>query len=93
MDEIIIYESSTNQIEVSIQSEKETVWHTQEQLSVLFERDRTVIGRHIRNIFKEKELDEKVVCAKFAHTTQHGAIHGKIQSKEKNAKKTINIQL
>jgi prophage maintenance system killer protein len=82
MNEIIIYESSTNQIEVSIQSEKETVWLTQEQLSVLFERDRTVIGRHIRNIFKEEELDEKVVCAKFAHTTQHGAIQGKIQSKE-----------
>jgi prophage maintenance system killer protein len=82
MNEIIIYESSTNQIEVSIQSEKETVWLTQEQLSVLFERDRTVIGRHIRNIFKEEELDEKVVCAKFAHTTQHGAIHGKVQSKE-----------
>lgn len=82
MNEIIIYESSTNQIEVSIQSEKETVWLTQEQLSVLFERDRTVIGRHIRNIFKEKELDEKVVCAKFAHTTQHGAIQGKIQSKD-----------
>jgi prophage maintenance system killer protein len=82
MNEIIIYESSTNQIEVSIQSEKETVWLTQEKLSVLFERDRTVIGRHIRNIFKEKELDEKVVCAKFAHTTQHGAIQGKIQSKD-----------
>jgi len=82
MNEIIIYESSTNQIEVSIQSEKETVWLTQEQLSVLFERDRTVIGRHIRNIFKEKELDEKVVCANFAHTTQHGAIQGKIQSKD-----------
>ncbi|UAM99593.1 virulence RhuM family protein [Polaribacter litorisediminis] len=82
MNEIIIYESSTNQIEVSIQSEKETVWLTQEQLSVLFERDRTVIGRHIRNIFKEEELDEKVVCAKFAHTTQHGAIQGKVQSKE-----------
>ncbi|SDE98947.1 virulence protein RhuM/Fic/DOC family protein [Cellulophaga baltica] len=82
MNEIIIYESNTNQIEVSIQFEKETVWLTQAQLAVLFERDRTVIGRHIRNIFKEQELDEDVVCANFAHTTQHGAIEGKSQSKD-----------
>ena len=45
-------------------------------------RDRTVIGKHISNIFKEKELDEKVVCAKFAHTTQHGAQNWKTQTKE-----------
>jgi hypothetical protein len=43
MNEIIIYESSNNQIEVNIQFEKETVWLNQEQLAVLFERDRTVI--------------------------------------------------
>lgn len=48
-------------------------------MSKLFERDRTVIGRHIRNIFNEGELNEKVACANFAHTTQHGAIKGKIQ--------------
>ncbi|MCL7763167.1 virulence RhuM family protein [Polaribacter sp. Z014] len=82
MNEIIIYESSNNQIEVNIQFEKETVWLNQEQLAILFERDRTVIGRHIRNIFKEQELDEKVVCANFAHTTKHGAIEGKQQSKD-----------
>ncbi|TXD53634.1 MULTISPECIES: RhuM family protein [unclassified Polaribacter] len=82
MNEIIIYESSKNQIEVNIQFEKETVWLNQEQLAVLFERDRTVIGRHIRNIFKEQELDEKVVCANFAHTTKHGAIEGKSQLKD-----------
>ena len=61
--------------------EKETVWLNQEQLSSLFERDRTSISRHIRNIFKESELSEKVVCAKFAHTTQHGALVDKKQTK------------
>lgn len=82
MSKIIIYESKTNQIEVSVQFEKDTVWLNMAQLAVLFERDRTVIGRHIRNIFKEKELIEKEVCANFAHTTQHGAIPGKSQDKQ-----------
>ena len=48
-------------------------------MSILFGRDRTVIGRHIRNIFAEGELQEDVVCAKNAHTTQHGAIKDKKQ--------------
>lgn len=82
MNEIIIYKSKTNQIEVTVQFEKDTVWLNLSQIAALFERDRTVIGRHIRNVFIEKELDEKVVCAEFAHTTQHGAIKGKYQSKD-----------
>jgi len=41
-----------------------------------------VIRRHIRNIFNENELEEKVVSADFAHTTQHGAITGKTQLKQ-----------
>jgi len=45
----------------------------------LFGRDRTVITKHINNIFKEGELEREEVCAKFAHTTIHGAIKGKSQ--------------
>ena len=82
MNEIIIYESKSNQIEVTVQFEKDTVWLNLSQIAALFERDRTVIGRHIRNIFKERELNEEVVCAEFAHTTQHGAVKGKFQSKD-----------
>ncbi len=51
-------------------------------MSELFERDRTVITKHISNIFKEGELDEKLVCANFAHTTRHGAIIDKTQEQE-----------
>ena len=47
----------------------------------MFQKDRTVIGRHISNIFKEGELEEELVCAKYAHTTQHGAIPDKKQVK------------
>lgn len=60
----------------------ETVWLTQAQMAELFQKDRTVIGRHIRNIFKEGELDKKVVSVKIAHTTQHGAMSGKTQRQE-----------
>jgi prophage maintenance system killer protein len=77
--EIIIYQAPDGTTDLDVRLENETVWLTQEQMATLFQRDRTVIGRHIRNIFSEDELDEKVVCAKFAHTTQHGAMTGKSQ--------------
>ena len=68
--------------QLDVKLENETVWLTQAQMAELFQKDRTVIGRHIRNIFKEGELDEKVVSAKIAHTTKHGAIEGKTQRQE-----------
>lgn len=80
-NEIEIYQSPDGHAEVQVTFEGETVWLNQEQLGQLFDRDRTVVGRHIRNIFKEGELDESVACADFAHTTEHGAIKGKTQSK------------
>ena len=42
-------------------------------LQMQMAKDRTVIGRHIRNAIKEGEIDSKTICAKFAHITQHGA--------------------
>lgn len=79
VNQIEIYKSKDNTPEVSVIFEKDSVWLTQSQLSDLFNKDRTVISKHISNIFKENELDKGVVCAKFAHTTQHGAIQGKTQ--------------
>ena len=78
---IEIYQSTDGQTNVEVTFDDETVWLSQEQLGLLFERDRTVVGRHIKNIFREGELEEEVVCANFAHTTQHGAIQGKTQTK------------
>ena len=76
--EIILYQPD-NSIHLEVIVKDETVWLTQVQMGMLFGRDRTVIGRHIRNIFIEDELQEDVVCAKFAHTTPHGAIKDKMQ--------------
>ncbi len=80
-NEIILYRPNDT-ISLEVRLENETVWLTQQQIAELFERDRTVIGRHIKNCFIEGELDPKVVCAKFAHTTQHGAIANKTQLKD-----------
>lgn len=79
---IEIYKGLEGEVVFNVDAENETIWATQAQISQLFGVDRTVIGRHIRNIFKTGELDEKVVCAKNAHTTQHGAITGKTQVHE-----------
>jgi prophage maintenance system killer protein len=51
-------------------------------MAELFQKDRTVITRHINNVFKEKELEREEVSVKIAHTTQHGAIEGKTQTQE-----------
>ena len=59
MGEIVIYKSELNQIEVSVQLDKETVWLNQSEITTLFERDQSVISRHINNVFKEGELDKK----------------------------------
>ena len=58
-DEIVIYQSEDGQVKVDVLFENETVWLTQQQMSLLFQKDRTVITRHVSNIFSEGELDEK----------------------------------
>jgi prophage maintenance system killer protein len=78
--EIIIYQTPDGITNLDVRLEEETVWLTQVQMSELFQRERTVISKHIRNIFAEGELQENMVCANFAHTTQHGAIKGKMQT-------------
>ena len=65
-DEIVLYKPN-EQFQLEVQLKDETVWLNVNQIALLFDRDRTVISRHIRNIYKEGELDENITCAKFAH--------------------------
>ena len=69
---IEIYKAIKGEVVFNVDAENETIWATQAQIAELFDIDRTVIGRHLRNIFKEGELDEKRVCAKNAHTGPDG---------------------
>ena len=79
-NEIIIFENQEVKLEVNIKDE--TVWLSIEQMAKLFGRDRTVITRHINNIFKDDELNKNEVCAIFAHTTKHGALSDRTQTRE-----------
>ena len=81
-NQIIIYQTEDGQTQVDVRMENDTVWLTQAQMAELFQKDRTVITRHINNVFKDGELNREEVCAKIAHTTRHGAMEGKIQVQE-----------
>ena len=69
---IVLYTTDDGNTQLEVKLEKDTVWLTQSQMAELFGRDRTVVGRHIRNIFKEGELDETLVCAKNALPKKYG---------------------
>lgn len=80
-NQIEIYQGSDGQTQIEVKFEQETVWLSQEQIAALFGKGRSTITEHIRNVFKEGELEEPVVCREFRHTTTHGAIVGKTQEK------------
>ncbi|HBA99607.1 MAG TPA: cell filamentation protein Fic [Porphyromonadaceae bacterium] len=80
--EILIYQNPDGNIKIDVRLEDETVWLTQAQMGQLFGKDKRTISEHIRNVFKEGELDEEVVVRNFRTTTQHGAIPGKTQEHE-----------
>ncbi|MDX1828877.1 MAG: RhuM family protein [Lutibacter sp.] len=79
-EQIIIYQAEDGQTQIDVQLEEETIWLSQKQMAVLFDKGRTTIIDHIQNIFTEGELIEEEVCRNFRHTTQHGAIKGKTQT-------------
>jgi hypothetical protein len=58
-DQIIIYQTKNGETAIDVKLENETMWFTQYQITALFQRNRTVITKHINNIFKENELEEK----------------------------------
>lgn len=69
---IILYEMENHQETVSVTFKDETFWLTQKAISELFGVDRTVITKHLNNIFDDEELDKNSVCANFAHTATDG---------------------
>ena len=70
--EMIIYQTEDGLTKVNVTFEEDTVWLTIDQMATLFQRDRSVIGKHIRNILKEGELQKESVWANFAHTAEDG---------------------
>ena len=79
-NEIVKFVNGNLELEVSVNENRENVWLSVDQMVELFDRDKSTITRHIKNIFTERELEREVVVAKFATTTQHGAIKEKQQT-------------
>lgn len=82
MSEMIIYLTPDKKAQVEVQFEHDTVWLTQRQIADVFGTKRPAITKHLKNIFSSGELDELVVSSNLEQTTPHGAIKGKVQSKE-----------
>lgn len=78
--EMVLYRTEDDSVTVSAVIKDESIWLTQKAMAELFGVDKSGISRHLNNIFETRELNEDVVIAKIATTTQHGAIPGKTQS-------------
>ena len=70
--EIVIYQAPDGNTSLDVRLENETVWLDQYQMAELFDTDRTSVLRHIRNVYKMEELEEKSTCAKFAQVQIEG---------------------
>ena len=80
--EIVIYQTEDGKTQIDVKMEDETIWLTQKQMSELFGVKIPAISKHLKNIFREGELDEKVVISILETTAKHGAIENKTQTKE-----------
>src|SRR3989338_3443007 len=76
----LLYTTPNGKIRVEVFLRDENIWLTQAKIAALFGVERSVVTKHLNNIFKEGELSDEVVCAIFAHTARHGAIKGRTQS-------------
>ena len=73
--DMIIYMTEDGLTKVETTFDGDTVWLSIDQMAELFQRDRSVIGKHVRNIFKEGELEKESVWAKFAYTATDGKVY------------------
>ncbi len=78
--EIILYQTEDGKSRIEVRLQGDTVWLNLDQLAELFQRNKSTVSRHIRNVFEDRELSKDMVVAYFATTTQHGAIDGKTQT-------------
>ncbi len=70
--DLILFKTDDHRIQVSVKVEKETLWLNLNQISELFERDKSLISKHLKNIFKEGELEEGSTVANFATVQNEG---------------------
>lgn len=78
--QILLYQTADGESRIEVRLQNETVWLNLDQMAELFQRNKSTISRHIKNVFEDGELEKDMVVAKYATTTQHGAIEGKTQT-------------
>ena len=78
-NDIVLFEAKDGSLAMPVQVKAETVWLSQAQMAQLFGKDRTVIGRHIRNAISEGEIEPETMCAKIAHLAENAAGSVKIE--------------
>lgn len=71
-NDLIMFQTADGRVSIEVLFENENVWLSQKKIAELYEIDRSVVTKHLRNIFKDKELQEDSVCANFAHTAEDG---------------------
>ena len=71
-DKIILYTTDSGKVTVSVRFEDENFWMTQKAIAELFDTERSVITKHLSNIYEEEELDRNSTCAKFAQVQIEG---------------------
>lgn len=80
LGQLLLYQTPDGVSRLEVHLQGETVWLNLDQMAELFQRNKSTISRHIKNVFEEGELNKEVVVANFATTTQHGAMDGKWQT-------------
>lgn len=71
-NQITVYQTSDGKINIEVLYANENIWLPQKRIAELFDVDRSVVTKHLKNIFSDYELEEDSVCAKFAHTAEDG---------------------
>lgn len=82
--QFLIYRSAEEDVSINAVVKDESIWLTQQGMAELFGVQKPAISKHLKNIFEEGELDEKVVVSKMETTTHHGALDDKTQTRETN---------
>ena len=72
-DQVILFQAADGQVSLDVRLEADTVWLSQAQMAELFGRERSVITRHVGNVFREGELEADSTCAKFAQVQTEGS--------------------
>jgi hypothetical protein len=80
--QFLIYNTPQENVKIDVVVKDETIWLTQKAMAALFDVQVPAISKHLKKIFEEGELDEKVVVSILETTTEHGAIEGKTQTQQ-----------